>query len=244
MHVYIITGASRGLGEAVAAKLLGPHNHVVGISRTKSYDLWEYAKKFGYRLSHVPCNLGSAWYEVERAIYDAFAAIDINDASSITLINNAATIEPIKPIDKCSSQDVASAFALNALAPFILTARFIEKTTDLRIEKRVINISSGASRKGYSGLSCYGSAKAALNQFTQSVASEQENCSYPVRMILFEPYKMDTAMQAKIRSVKKTDFPQVKKFKKAKKVGKLNSAGQVAEEIMRLLFEKGQLVNS
>ena len=61
----------------------------------------------------------------------------------------------------------------------ILTSTFMKHTKDWKVDKRVINISSGAGKNPYFGWGAYCTAKAGVNMFTQCVATEEVEKNIP-----------------------------------------------------------------
>jgi len=237
MHYYIITGASRGLGEAIAKKLLGKNSHVYCLSRTINNNLISLSKENNFNLTYVPCDLSLPINSNHKlqGILDEIPPLSIQ---SITLINNAATIEPIRHIDNCSLQEITDTFNVNLLTPVTFTSTFIRKFKDLPAKKKVINISSTGSKKSYDGLSCYISSKAGLSQFTKVVAEEQKDQPYPVETMLVEPGSMDTEMQKKISSTPEKHCSWVERFREIRKRGLLGSVETTAEHVFRLVSGK------
>lgn len=238
MKCFIITGTSRGLGEALATQLIRDDHAVICIARNTNDALSKTAKERGAYLRQIAFDLNQVdeiSAMVRDIIGDSFPAI----LDGYYLINNAGMLEPIKPLDRCESHEIAKNMTTNAVAPMVLTSTFIRVLEDVRCDKRVLNISSGAGRKPYDGWSCYSSSKAAIDMFTRCVALEQERREYPVKILSFAPGIVDTAMQGLIRTAKEEDFPQLQRFIDFKKNGKLRSPEFVADVIIKLLWDDG-----
>jgi benzil reductase ((S)-benzoin forming) len=235
MKYFIITGASRGLGEALARKLLDPRHHLFCISRSDHDDLIRDAEVKGAKLTSIAYDL--AKYEgLERLMEEIAQEINADQAERIILINNAAVVSPVKPIHKCTAQELSASLHINVLAPMILSAAFIKWTTSLPIPKRILNISSGAGKRPVEGWSAYCSTKAALDLFTRCVGLEQQREKHPVEIVSISPGIIDTPMQAEIRSAKETDFPDLEQFVAYKKNGQLQPAQRVAEKLVKFLY--------
>jgi len=230
----IITGASRGLGEAITRKLISPNNCLLCISRKKNNELLTIAKNNNTNLDYFEYDL-NCLEGIDALVDNIFSKIDKCSIESICLINNAGLISPIKRIEKCKSNEIINSFNVNLIAPILLTSLFMRYTRDFNIEKRVINISSGAAKKPYYGWSCYCGSKSGLDLFTKCVRSEQENKEYPVKIISFIPGVMDTNMQEEIRTSQSEDFIQIERFIAFKEEGKLLSPDFVSERIVELL---------
>src|SRR5690606_11750687 len=158
-----------------------------------------------------------------------------NSPSSVTLINNAGIIEPIGRVENNGAEKIAKNIAVNLTAPMILTSEFINTFRESNIDKKVINISSGAGRKPYSGWSSYCSSKAGLDHFTRVIDVEQRDKPYGVKAISLAPGIIDTDMQTKIRQSDKSDFERVETFIQYKEKGELSSPDQTAAKIIEIM---------
>ncbi|PKM95621.1 MAG: short-chain dehydrogenase [Firmicutes bacterium HGW-Firmicutes-1] len=234
MNYYIISGTSRGLGEAIARKLLKEDNYLICISRTTNNNLVKTSKEKGYKLCYIEFDL-SRVDKLDEIMTRIFENIKLDDAEKICLINNAGTVAPIKTIDDSSTSEIISSFNVNTLAPIVLTSNFIAMLKEFRCEKRIVNISSGAGKKPYDGWSCYCSTKAALDMFTRCVAIEQEKEEFPVKIISFAPGIIDTDMQNEIRQASIKHFSQLERFIGLKENGSLMSVDFVADKAIDLL---------
>lgn len=234
MKYTIVSGASRGLGEAIAKKLILSNTHLFCISRNKNDNLIMLAREKGIELNYFEYDLNNL-EGIEKLVEGIFNKVDKKKIESISLINNAGKISPIKPVDKYSCEDIVFNINVNLIAPMILTSCFIKYSNDYNVEKRVINISSGAAKKPYYGWGCYCASKSGLDLFARCVKVEQENKEYPVKIVSFNPGVMDTSMQDEIRNSKVEDFIQLERFIAFKEEGKLLSPDFVAEKIGRLL---------
>lgn len=153
------------------------------------------------------------------------------------LLNNAGTIEPMAPADRCSVPDMARGVTLNLTAPMALTAEFIRLTSSWDIDRRVLNVSSGAGKKPYFGWSAYCAAKAALDMFTRCVGEEQRREDSGVRVLSVAPGVVDTEMQGRIRATSEELFRQRERFVQLKESGALLSPAEAADKLLRALFD-------
>lgn len=234
MKYYIITGASRGLGRALTENLIAKDNHLFCISRRTNDDIVTEAglKDCGIDYFEYDFNFLE---EIDMLVATIFERINFNKAESICLINNAATVKPIMPVGKYPSFEIISNMNVNLIAPMLFISEFIKRTEDVNCEKLIVNISSGAANKPYSGWGCYCSAKAALDMFTGCVGIEQNKASNPVNIISFNPGIMDTDMQGDVRQSSVENFELVDKFIKYKEQGHLKSPDFVAKKLLDLI---------
>ena len=221
MDVYIITGASKGIGHQLAKQLSGEGHYVIGIARTAS-------KLDGVKF--IEADLSETG-KLESLLNEVIAAA-LQDATSFTLINNAGTVNPIGLIGTVSAEDMSTAIALNLTAPMILANAFMMKLKEFDGVKRIVNISSGAGRNAYEGWGTYCTTKAGLDHFSRVVALEQENAKYPVDIVSIAPGIIDTGMQETIRGSKEEAFPLLDRFIDYKEKGLLSSAEQTAGQLI------------
>ena len=238
MDVFIVTGTTSGIGKELVKQLLEQGKIVFGISRSQSdinHENYHHAK-----LDLAESSLLEP--EMKKILVKA-----LNNASSLTLINNAGTIEPIGLAGNLSAEDIAKSIAVNLTAPMILTSAFIHASAAIAIPKRVLQISSGAGRKGYEGWSSYCAGKAGLDRFTEAVQLEEANKPNGVRLVSIAPGIIDTNMQGKIRSSSEEEFPLVERFKDYKASGQLSSAEEVARKLIEFVqsdrFEKAEVLS-
>lgn len=236
MKCFIITGTSRGLGEALATRVIAPGNVIFCIARNENPALLSLSERMGGCIRQIRFDL-SRIEGIDDIFQNIMDQITLETMDGCYLVNNAGILEPIKSLDQCEEHEIVRNLMVNAAAPMVLTSSFIRAFENFTGDKRVINVSSGAGRKPYEGWSCYCSSKAAMDMFTRCVAQEQERREHPVRILSFAPGLVDTAMQSMIRTTKEEDFPQLKRFIGFKDEGKLRSTGFVAEKVLELLWD-------
>lgn len=177
----IVTGASRGLGRALATALVADGWTVVGDGRDAA-DLHDLARVLGDGFVPVP---GDVTDPEHRRTLVATAG-DRLDA----LVNNASTLGP-SPLPAVADLDPAAFEAVlttNVVAPAALVA---EALPALRTAGGVVlDLSSDAAVEPYEGWGAYGASKAALDQLTRVVAVEEPS----VRFHAVDPGDMRTEM--------------------------------------------------
>ena len=200
MNNYIvITGASKGLGEGIAAALIKPENHIVCVSRTKSDKLLTIARKNNCNLEFRQFDL-SFPERIESLSKELFNLEKMHEYKGIYLVNNAGVVKPVGPAGSTPFSKTIKHININLLSPMLLLAEFIKLNSDLPARKSVINISSGAASNPYEGWSVYCSGKAGLEMFTRCVAKEQKLKEFPVEVMSVAPGVIDTDMQSVIRN--------------------------------------------
>lgn len=245
MRYVIVTGTSQGLGEAIAAQLLEENTSIISISRRENTELTKLAQQYNSNCVFHSLDLQDV-HNLETNFNEIISSIQKDTVSSIHLINNAGTLAPMRPIEKAESELLITNVQINLLAPMILTSTFMKHTKDWKVDKRVINISSGAGKNPYFGWGAYCTTKAGVNMFTQCVATEEAEKEYPVKIVAFAPGVVDTSMQAQIRETNKEDFINLDRFIALKEEGKLLSPEYVAKAIRSLLetenFPQGEVI--
>ena len=247
MKYVVITGSSKGLGEAIVQQLLTEKDITLCcIARSRNSELEKKAKQHDVPLSFFSYDLENI-NQIDQLMRDVFSVIKSDNADAIHLINNAGMLNPINPIDKLTSSEIISNLHVNLVSPMIITSEFMKHTTDFACEKRIINISSGAGKRPIYGWSCYGTSKAGLDLFSQNAAVDQLHAKHPVQICSFGPGIMDTQMQEQIRSTDESNFVDVEKFRAYKDEGHLLPPSVVAKIVTDLLdkeaFPNGQIVS-
>ncbi|BDD08739.1 short-chain dehydrogenase [Fulvitalea axinellae] len=225
MNYYIITGTSRGIGKALA-KYLGasPDNRIIGISRAYSLSLQNY--------KHVEADLA----DIPALLRNVDSLLEVpDDATSVTLVNNAGTIGEIGHLGSISDESIDYAMRLNVTSPMILTNAFMRLFANRNVAKCVINISSGAARNAYDGWSSYCASKAALDMLGMVLAQETALDESDMNVYSIAPGVVDTEMQARVRSSNGQGFRSKQIFVDMKEKGQLASPESVAEKLARVI---------
>lgn len=243
MKLFIVTGASRGLGEALMRTLMQPGHRLVGIARSGGEQLCEEAAAAQVPLMWINCDLADTG-RLEALTEAALGAGNSDghtvwgDLRGVYLIHNAGTLAPMAPIERCREQELSQAMALNAVAPMAMTAAFLRLTADWPIDRRILNISSGAGKSPYPGWSAYCSSKAALDMFTRCVGEEQRTAANPARVLSVAPGIVDTDMQRQIRDTSAELFPRRDRFEALYQSGALQSPSETAVKLLQVMFDE------
>lgn len=225
MNLYIVTGTTKGLGAALAARIAADGgNRLIAIARAE-----EGAIPGGHRLR---ADLASS-RELAAACERAEALLRGKGYDKAVLINNAGVIAPVGPLDEVGAVELERGLAVNLVAPMLLMRWFIRATPHVPL-RRIINISSGAGRRPIFGWSAYCAAKAALDMASRTVALECEARALAVEVVSLAPGVVDTPMQEVVRAAPVERFMDVERFRAMKAEGALRPADDVAADILRL----------
>ena len=236
---FLITGTSKGIGKALAQRLLEDGNTVLGVARSRSETL---ASEKYHHLSFDLADTG----QMDRIMEKVNEVVDGKSFDFVCLVNNASAVEPARLIEKCPADEIESHVKIGLIAPMILTSKFIRRFFDHQIRKKVVFISSGAAFTPMAGESVYCASKAGINMLAQCVGAEQNDREHGFEVITIGPGMVDTSMQLAARSKSKGEFPLAGFFEQAYLDGKLQEPAQVAEKIYTILknrYEQGKYVS-
>src|SRR6202162_907966 len=164
----LVTGGTSGIGRATANKLAQPGIHVVVVGRNEERGEKAVAeiRSAGGKADFIASDLrdaSSAREVARRAVAIGHGHVDI-------LINNAG-IFPFGPTEKTTEEEFDRVYALNVKAPYFLVAELAPLMAK-RGKGAIVNISTMVADYGVSGMSLYGSSKAAINLLTKAWAAE------------------------------------------------------------------------
>ena len=170
--VVIVTGASRGLGAAVARWLAKAGAGVTLVARSEG-DLNRVAEDFvGPGGEPLVCGSDISDYDAcRRAVgktLERFGRID-------SLVNNAGIVQPVSAISDSDPADWRYNFEVNLIGPFNLIRAAISHQ---RMRNgRIVNVSSGAANLALENVSAYCTSKAGLNHLTRVIAAEEKGAT-------------------------------------------------------------------
>jgi NAD(P)-dependent dehydrogenase (short-subunit alcohol dehydrogenase family) len=182
MPTAIVTGASRGLGLALAGALADRGWRLV-IDARDGVALEQAAARLRDRAEVVALAGDVADPDHRRALVDAAGpAIDL-------LVNNASSLgpSPLPPLYAYPLDQLEQVYRVNVLAPLALTQLVLPRLVD---GAGVVNVTSDAAVEAYEGWGGYGSAKAALEQLSAVLAVEHP----ALRVYAVDPGDMRTRM--------------------------------------------------
>ena len=228
MPLTLITGASRGLGRAVAEQALAQGHQVIGLSRRPPADL------SSPRFLHWAVELADA-----RAAAAQLAAWLAEQGprpwSSATLINNAGVVSRPAPLADSDADDLANAIRVGLEAPLLLSAAFLHATRGWPLPRKLLLVSSGLGRRPMAGSVSYCAAKAGLDHLARALALEEAARPDGARVVSLAPGVIDTDMQQQLRGADPQAFPERTRFAELHAGGQLDSPAAAAAKLLRYL---------
>jgi 3-oxoacyl-[acyl-carrier protein] reductase len=185
--VAIVTGASRGIGAAIAERLAA-EGATVAVNYAKSAEQAELVVEQitggGGKAKTFQADLGdpAQTRSLVNAVFEAFGRIDI-------LVNNAGS-SANAPLDGIDETQINSQISVNIIGPILATQAAVKHFP--RGGGRVINVSSVLSTRPLPGLSVYSATKSGLNALTRAWAAELGPIGITVNAV--SPGPVDTEM--------------------------------------------------
>ncbi|KAA8899034.1 hypothetical protein FN846DRAFT_990920 [Sphaerosporella brunnea] len=222
--VIIVTGASRGLGQAIVSYLLlHSSSKLVLVSRSEE-PLAAIKQSNPGRVEYVAADVAkdeTADKVVKKAI-DAFGTPD-------SVIVNHGVLDPVAKVADADMEAWKKHFDINFFGAVAMAKAAIPHLR--KSHGRIVFVSSGAATTPYLAWCCYGAAKAALNHLNATIAAEEPN----ITAISIRPGVVDTQMQTDIRSVHKEAMGEGnERFQELYKEGKLLKPEQPGNVVAKL----------
>lgn len=210
-QLFILTGASRGMGFGMATQLLQAGHTVICISRQTNTNLTETARLHDAALLQWPLDLTDA-ASVAARLSNWINELNPAQYASISLINNAAVLTKIAPLSDVDSADIANSIRIGLEAPMQLTAAFLRATAAWAMPRKVLNISSGLGSRPMASQAAYCATKAGLDHFSRCVALDEALKPNGAKICSLAPGVIATDMQAQLRAADPALFPDIAMF--------------------------------
>ena len=190
-RIALVTGASRGIGRAIALALAREGAHVIATARTVGAleELDDEIKGAGGEATLVPLDLrdGPAFPRLGGAIAERWRRLDI-------LVGNAGVLGTLTPVHQIDPKHWVEALDVNVNANLRLI-QFLDPLLKASDAGRAIFVTSGAAQNIRAYWATYSATKAALDALIKTYAAECTTTK--VRVNLFSPGPVSTAMRAK-----------------------------------------------
>jgi NAD(P)-dependent dehydrogenase (short-subunit alcohol dehydrogenase family) len=186
--VALVTGASRGIGAAIAKTLAAENVHVVALARTVGAleELDDLITATGGTCTLLPMDL-TKFADIDKlgpSLYERFGRLDI-------LVGNAGVLGTLTPAHMIEHKDLERVMRLNFTANVRLIAS-LDPLLRAAPAGRAIFVTSGMAEMCHAYYGAYTASKAALNAFIKTYAAEILQTRMKVN--LFSPGMVDTAM--------------------------------------------------
>jgi NAD(P)-dependent dehydrogenase (short-subunit alcohol dehydrogenase family) len=180
-RIALVTGASRGIGRALALALARAGAHVVAVARTKGAleEFDDEVKALGGSATLVPLNLvhGDKLDQLGPSLYPRFQRLDM-------LVAAAGMLGPLSPLAHVQTEDWSRLMEVNLTANWRLI-RTLDPLLRLAPAGRAVFVTCGAARAAEAYWGPYAASKAGLDALVRSYAAEV--ASTAVRVNLLDP---------------------------------------------------------
>jgi NAD(P)-dependent dehydrogenase (short-subunit alcohol dehydrogenase family) len=191
-RVAVVTGASRGLGRAIALTLAKEGAHIIALARTQGglEELDDEIKNIGGSATLVPSDIKdyAAIDRLGAAIFERWKKLDI-------LIGNAGILGKLTPLGHVDPKVFEDVMAVNVTANWRLI-RSLDPLLRAADAGRAVFVTSGAAQDPMPYWGPYSISKAALESLVRTYAAE--NNSTTVRANCFSPGPTRTRMRAQV----------------------------------------------
>ncbi len=223
MDLIFVSGASSGIGAALTTHVSSMPDVAVATFSRSDVDSEHH---LSVDLAHP-----GEWASVGNWMA---SVADRVRPDALWFFHCAATLNPIGFAGEVDADAYAANVVLNSASPQVLGERFIALAKRLGVRAVLVQISSGAATKPYPGWSSYCAAKAAVDHWTRTVGVELENRGQPITVVSVAPGVVETPMQAEIRGMHESDFPNVQRFRDLESEGILRSPEEAARDLWAL----------
>jgi len=222
-NLVFVTGASSGIGRALAAAVPFEDARVIHIGRRSAEGC-----------EHCAADLAdpASWRPVAQRMLREIQGFA---GDRVVFLHCAGTLEPIGFAGEVEDEAYARNVLLNSAAPQVLGDAFLRALRRCQAPGHLVMISSGAAHSVYEGWTSYGAGKAAVDQWVRTAGAEQVRRGNRCRVLSVAPGVVATGMQDRIRGMAPDAFPEVAKFVDLHRAGALREPATVAREIWDLL---------
>lgn len=237
-RLCILTGASRGLGAALARTLLSRGVELWCLSRGRDTALDAFAESSGTVVRQWQVDLGEPGPVAQR-LHESLLQRGPQGIEQLLLINNAATLESPGAFETQLPDQVQAALRVGLEAPMLLCGAVLSASEGWALERRILNISSGLGRRSLAGVATYCAAKAGLDHFSRTLADEQASRPNPAKVCALAPGIIDTDMQGQLRGADPQAFAAQRDFAGFHASGALDTPERAAAKVLAFLFAGG-----
>ncbi|MCH8028174.1 MAG: SDR family oxidoreductase [candidate division Zixibacteria bacterium] len=183
MQNILVTGSSKGIGQAIAIALAADKTHLFIHGRDKKAldETENLVKDKGSSCSQIIADISTT--------SGCNKLIEAVGQETLTVLVNNAAVGIVKPVDELTLDDWNRTIAVNVTAPFILTKELLPQ---MKKGSSIVNILSTAAKNAFSGWSSYCMSKFALRGFSETLREELRPRG--IRVIAVYPGAVDTSI--------------------------------------------------
>ena len=230
--VALVTGASQGIGRAIAVALAGEGAQVGLLARNRR-GLEETLEMIGGSGVVAPCDVTDP-SAIAGAVEDVVSALGGLDV----VVNNAGTRQNFRRLDELSIEEWDKVIAANLSSVFYVTRAAVQHLIEQR-SGAVVNVSSIAGPLGFPTIGSYSASKAGVIGVTKTMAAEW--CEFGVRVNSVAPGWTSSPMNVELR----TDPANAELFETIKSkilMGRFADASEVAAAVVFLAGASGSYI--
>ena len=220
-----VTGASRGIGEALVHELISAGYRVIGLSRTTKID-----------------HPNFTFVQLDLSNLEAVKSFTFDETGPhVLLVNNAGMLGEVGSVGAINDSTFERVMRVNTIAPQILMNQFIKTFKKTAERGHILNISSGAGKNAIDGWAAYCASKAALDLFSETIRLEfnlHQLENWYIHSIA--PGVVDTEMQSEIRNSNPAEFKSLDRFIALKVENQLTEPVAVAKKLFRVIEHPAQ----
>lgn len=210
MGAALITGCNGGLGMRIMERFASLGHDIIACSIAENDDFLvlcsDLESKYNISITHI------IYDSTDKQSFDAALSTIESMTMDISFLVNNAGINIIKPLFYTEMEDLQKTFMVNYFSTVMISKVVADKMIRQQ-EGCIVNVSSIGSFGQQTGGSCYDASKAAINQFTKSIA--QELAPFGVRVNAVAPAPMNTPMFANIPEKTRKNLVKNVAFKRA-----------------------------
>lgn len=230
--IFLVTGASNGIGKAIAEMIIQLGGKVIGIGRNEDKLMSMkalYNDDFDYEIKDLSCEVADLtnWFLQLSKKYGKFRGLAL-----------AAGIQETRPISILKEDKLQELFNTNLFSNLFLLKGFSKKSVRAEGQCSCVLISSLASELGIAGIASYSASKGAINSAVKSLAVELARDNIRINAIL--PGHIETEMLTKDNKFYNQEFSDKLKAKYPLGLGK---AVDVANLACFLLSDKASWIS-
>jgi len=221
-HV-VVTGASRGIGEALVARFASVGARISLVARTKS-TLVALAEKHGGQA--FACDLSR-----QEELAGLIARIEEKSGPIDVLVNNAG-IEASKRLEDSTAEELAQVLFVNLNAPAELCRQVLPRMIQ-RGHGHIVNVSSLAGVVPFPGFASYGASKAGLSHFTSCIQGDLKGTGVNTTLVELGPVPTEMFTSVKHHPPTEAAFALAERLQLIRQVPREEVADRIVRAVQK-----------